>query len=165
MRALTKAGVVLGLGLGGFLDGIVLHQILGWHHLICVSATCGGETVAELKRQNVEDGFFHLAVWLLTAGGVVLLFRAARSSAAQWRGRELVGSMLAGWGIFNLVEGLIDHQLLGLHHVRPGHPQQFAWDMGFLCFGLLLAGLGAWLAHAGRTQPEGLADAPSERDA
>jgi hypothetical protein len=24
----------LGLGLGGFVDGIVLHQVLQWHHLV-----------------------------------------------------------------------------------------------------------------------------------
>jgi uncharacterized membrane protein len=28
----TAAGIFLGLGLGGFFDGIVLHQILQWHH-------------------------------------------------------------------------------------------------------------------------------------
>lgn len=28
------AGVFLGLGLGGFVDGILLHQILQWHHMI-----------------------------------------------------------------------------------------------------------------------------------
>jgi uncharacterized membrane protein len=27
------------------------------------------------------------------------------------------GLVLTGWGIFNVVEGLIDHQILGVHHV------------------------------------------------
>jgi len=46
----------------------------------------------------------------------------------------------ARWGLFNLVEGLVDHQLLGLHHVRPG-PHQTAYDLAFLATsGLLLAG-------------------------
>lgn len=31
---LFRAGLVLGLGLGGFADGIVLHQILGIHHVL-----------------------------------------------------------------------------------------------------------------------------------
>ena len=38
-----------------------------------------------------------------------------------WRSppwRLHVGVLLAGWGGFNLVEGLVDHQLLGIHHVR-----------------------------------------------
>ncbi|TIP73091.1 MAG: DUF2243 domain-containing protein, partial [Mesorhizobium sp.] len=29
----TSAGILLGLGLGGFFDGIVLHQLLQWHHM------------------------------------------------------------------------------------------------------------------------------------
>ena len=27
------AGIVLGLGLGGFVDGITLHQIMQWHNM------------------------------------------------------------------------------------------------------------------------------------
>jgi uncharacterized membrane protein len=56
----------------------------------------------------------------------------------------LSGAMLAGWGTFNLVEGLIDHQLLGIHHVLPGHPQQLLWDMLFLASGALLV-VSGWL--------------------
>ena len=26
--------------------------------------------------------------------------------------------LLVGWGAFNLVEGTIDHEILGIHHVR-----------------------------------------------
>ncbi|MCK1539441.1 DUF2243 domain-containing protein, partial [Bradyrhizobium sp. 176] len=29
-----SAGVLLGLGLGGFFDGIVFHQLLQWHHML-----------------------------------------------------------------------------------------------------------------------------------
>jgi hypothetical protein len=31
-------------------------------------------------------------------------------------------AVLLGWGIFNVVEGLVDHQLLGLHHVNETAP-------------------------------------------
>lgn len=27
-------GLLLGLGLGGFFDGIILHQVLQWHHML-----------------------------------------------------------------------------------------------------------------------------------
>lgn len=57
MNSLTRAGITLGLGLGGFFDGIVLHQILGWHHLICVTAHCQPQSVAQLKAQNTQDDF------------------------------------------------------------------------------------------------------------
>ena len=39
------------------------------------------------------------------------------------------------WGIFNLFEGIIDHQILGIHHVRE---ESLAWDVGFLAFGVAL---------------------------
>ena len=142
---LTRAGIVLGLGLGSFLDGIVLHQILGWHHMVCTTVTCQPTSIEHLKRQNTQDGFFHLAVWILTTTGVCLLFRAGGQPSQNWSGRTLLGSMLVGWGTFNFAEGLIDHQILGLHHVLPGHPQQFLFDMLFLGSGVLLAALGWFL--------------------
>jgi uncharacterized membrane protein len=68
---------------------------------------------------------------------------AARPRAPA-SGRALVGNMLVGWGGFNLVEGIIDHHLLELHHVRdlPEHVPFFDW--AFLLVGgvaMLLAGL------------------------
>jgi uncharacterized membrane protein len=45
--------------------------------------------------------------------------------------------LLAAWGAFNLVEGLIDHQLLGIHHVRDDLGAPLDWDLAFLAFGLL----------------------------
>lgn len=156
---LTRAGLVIGLGIGGFFDGIVLHQILQWHHLVCFTPDCQPTSVEMLKRQNTQDGYFHLAVWILTIIGTVLLFRAARQPDTPWTGpdtpwtgKAFGGSVLAGWGVFNFVEGLIDHQILGIHHVLPG-PHQFAADMAFLASGVLLA-LGGWmLASAGGAEP------------
>lgn len=144
-RALHIAGLVLGLGLGGFFDGIVCHQILGWHHMVCTTFTCQPDSIAALRVQIVQDGYFHLVVWLLTITGVALLFRSARQHTLAGLGRELVGTVLAGWGVFNLVEGLIDHHLLNLHHVRPGHPHELLFDLLFLAFGLLLIGFGRLL--------------------
>ncbi len=140
---LTRAGLVLGLGIGGFFDGIVLHQILQWHHLVCFTPDCKPDSVAMLQHQNTQDGYFHLAVWALTIWGTVLLFWAARKPDTPWTAGAFGGSVLGGWGTFNFVEGLIDHQILGIHHVLPG-PHQFAADMAFLASGLLLA-LAGWL--------------------
>ena len=48
--------------------------------------------------------------------------------------------MLAGWGTFNLVEGIIDHHILGIHHVKAG-ANETALDLAFLALGAaLLAG-------------------------
>jgi uncharacterized membrane protein len=54
--------------------------------------------------------------------------------------------VLAGWGIFDLVEGLVDHQLLGVHHVRDDLGAPLSWDIGFLVFGALLVVAG-WSLH------------------
>ena len=58
-----------------------------------------------------------------------------------------LGGLLAGWGGFNVVEGLVDHQLLGIHHVRSG-AHEVAWDLGFLALGALLVA-GGWLLQRG----------------
>ena len=90
--------------------------------------------LAAMKYNMVWDGVFHALTWILCAVGVALLFRAGRRPDVVWSGRLLFGSMLGGWGLFNLVEGLIDHQLLGIHHVHPGDGQ-LAWDLGFVTLG------------------------------
>ena len=107
-------------------------------------------TLLAVKDNMIWDGMFHALTWTVTAIGVALLFRAGRRGAAPWSGRVLLGAMLGGWGLFNVVEGVIDHELLGVHHVHPGRAE-LAWDLGFLAFGVLLMGIGAGLAR-GRGQ-------------
>ncbi len=149
---LARAGLVLGLGLGGLFDGIVLHQILGWHHVVCTTETCQPDSIAMLQRQITQDGFFDFTVWLLTLAGVVLLFRAARPPAPLWSGHLLGGAILAGWGAFNFTEGLLNHQLLGLHHVLPGDPHELLYDLLFLASGPVFAFTG-WAISRGRVTP------------
>ena len=137
-------GFLLGLGLGGFIDGIVLHQVLQWHHLL--TGERGGEpadTVAGLEANTLADGFFHLATWVLVVLGMAAAIRAWQRGELAPPWRLQVGILLAGWGVFNLVEGLIDHQILELHHVRDDLGAPIGWDLGFLAFGalLVLAGL------------------------
>jgi uncharacterized membrane protein len=138
-------GILLGIGLGGFIDGIVLHQILQWHHMLTSAGGYPSGTVAGLEDNTLADGLFHLATWIATAAGIYLLWRASRAGAT-WSGRELVGLMLAGWGGFNLVEGLIDHQILGIHHVRPGD-NELAYDLAYLGSGVILIAAGLLLAR------------------
>ena len=151
MQPLVRAGFVLGMGFGGFADGIVLHQILGWHHLVCVSAHCRAASIEQLQLQNTQDGYFHLGLWLVLLVGTGLLFRAARQAGPASRDRVLVGAILAGWGLFDFVEGIIDHQILGIHHVLPGHPHQLWFDMLFLAAGVVLFMIGVWLIRSSRS--------------
>ena len=135
---LERAGFVLGIGLGGFADGIILHQLLQWHHMVCTTATCEVHTLAEFKKQTFQDGLFHLAMWLTVIGGVVMLFRALARSPLEASGKTLVGSLFVGWGCFNLIEGIINHHILGLHHVISGSPHQLTADLAFLAVSLVL---------------------------
>jgi uncharacterized membrane protein len=147
---LVQAGLVLGIGFGGLADGIILHSILGWHHLICVGAAeyCQPTSIGQLQLENTQDGFFDLALWLVLLVGTGMLFRAARCALPAGNGRVLFGSILAGAGLFNFLEGLIDHQILGIHHVLPGNPHQFLFDMLYLAIGVLFVVIGAWFIRS-----------------
>ena len=150
-KRLVVAGVVLGLGLGGFVDGIVLHQILQWHHMLS-SAGYPPDTLANLKVDTLADGLFHAATWLLTITGLYLLWRAIEHTSAAWSTATLTGALLVGWGLFDVVEGIVDHEILGVHHVNEtvARAEWIWWDLGFLAFGLLLLLAGWFLLRAGR---------------
>ena len=142
------AGLLLGIGMGGFVDGIVLHQILQWHHM--VSNWIPPTTMEAMHVNMVWDGLFHAVVWLVALVGVFLLWSAAYHQERIPFPQEFVGRLVCGWGWFNLVEGLIDHQLLGVHYVRQV-PNSTVYNLTFLVVGgvgLLLLGRG--LIRTGR---------------
>jgi uncharacterized membrane protein len=63
--------------------------------------------------------------------------------------------ILAGWGLFNLIEGLVDHQLLGIHHVKvdaDGDPV-VVLDVAFLASGVLLLLVGSRLGRSLNAYP------------
>ena len=155
-----SAGLLLGLGLGGFFDGIVLHQLLQWHHLV-TSAGYPPDSVENLKLNTFWDGVFHSATYVFVLLGLAVLWRASRRHPLPWSGRRLIGSMLMGFGIFNLVEGVIDHQILGLHHVNETVPREqwILWDLAFLLWGaaMLVGGFALWRAGARVTRATGAA--------
>jgi len=140
------SGLLFGLGLGGFIDGIVLHQIFQWHHMVSHVAEYPTTTVAGLEVNTLADGFFHLATWALVVAGSITALKAWRAGRLPPSWSFQFGLVLAGWGIFNMVEGLIDHQLLGVHHVRDDWGAPLSWDIGFLAFGVVLIVAG-WLLH------------------
>ncbi len=141
--------VVCGVGFGGFFDGIVFHQILQLHHML---SNAGNDriglgvdpvtTVTGLELNTLWDGLFHAATYLALLAGVFWLW-------ARWRQlppvrppwRLLVGGLLAGWGLFNVVEGIINHQLLAIHHVVDGD-NTVVFDVAFLVAGALMVAAG-----------------------
>lgn len=143
----VSAGILLGLGLGGFFDGIVLHQILQWHHMV-TSAGYPADSLANLELNVMLDGFFHASTYAFTAVGLFLLWRTARKPHFHWSPRLLFATILMGFGVFNLVEGIIDHHILGLHHVNEAVPrdQWIYWDIGFLIWGAAML-VGGWMLY------------------
>lgn len=139
---ILSAGALLGMGLGGFLDGIVFHQILQLHSML--SNRVPRDSIVNVEINMFWDGIFHAGCWLLVAMGVGLLFwTLTRRRQLPPTGRAFLGALLIGWGLFNLVEGLIDHQLLALHHVHQGG--DLRWDQVFLASGVALCGVGVAL--------------------
>ena len=135
-------GVLFGVGLGGFVDGIVLHQILQWHHLVSHTDSHPVSTVPGLEANTLADGLFHVVAWLFVVAASVVTIaqwrRDRRAPSWTWH----VGGALTGWGLFNVVEGLVNHQILGIHHVRDDLGAPLSWDIGFLVFGGLLVAAG-----------------------
>lgn len=153
------AGVLLGIGIGGFFDGIVFHQLLQWHHML-TSAGYPADSVANLQINTFWDGLFHSFTYVCVAIGGGMLWRHARHPHADWSGKLLGGTLLLGWGLFNVAEGIVNHHVLGLHHVNETVPQSqwLVWDLGFLAWGAAMILAGAYLARRGRRETARAAD-------
>ncbi|PCK81677.1 DUF2243 domain-containing protein [Rhizobium sophoriradicis] len=137
-----SSGILFGLGLGGFFDGIVFHQLLQWHHMF--SAWYPIDSVDNLAFNTFWDGVFHSATYLFLLAGLFIFWRSARRPHFRWSTKELIGTVLTGFGLFNLVEGLVNHQLLGIHHVNETADRSawLYWDIGFLAWGAVMLAVG-----------------------
>lgn len=151
-RRYNVGGLLLGVGLGGFVDGIVLHQLFQWHHMLTSTGDHPATTLAGLEVNTLWDGLFHVSAWVATLVGVLLVGTA---TGAPYRnpGRRLIGLLMIGWGGFNLVEGVVDHHVLTIHHVRDDVGAPVGWDLGFLALGALLVLGGLALTGRGREHP------------
>jgi uncharacterized membrane protein len=131
-----RAGITLGVGLGGFVDGILLHQIMHWHNM--GSAILPPTTMGALDQNMIWDGYFHAAMWIVTLAGIYMLLADGRGGMIPPTTRQFTGQLVLGWGLFNLIEGIVDHHILNLHHVRdlPVHVPEYDW------FFLLVGGVG-----------------------
>jgi uncharacterized membrane protein len=162
----VSAGILFGLGLGGFFDGIVLHQILQWHHLVS-SAGYPPDSVHNLEINTFLDGLFHASTYVFVVLGLIVLWRSAHRTHMLWSGKMLAGTVLMGFGIFNLVEGIIDHHLLGIHHVNETAPRDhwIWWDLAFLLWGAAMLVGGRFLLKSGQAETADAAALSSSRRA
>jgi uncharacterized membrane protein len=138
-------GVLIGVGVAGFLDETVFHQLLHWHHFY---------DKAGLDVGLVSDGFFHAGSWLCVVAGLFLFADLQRRQATA--GRMVWAGALMGWGFFQVYDGLFQHKVLGLHQIRYDVdllPYDLMWNIsggiGFV-LGLLLLVTRRRTARAGR---------------
>ena len=152
-RPLIAAGSALGIGLGGFCDGIFFHQILQIHNML--SNWIPRTNLINEEINMFWDGLFDAFCLLTTVVGLIMLWNAIKRQDTVLSGRILTGSSMLGWGLFNIVEGIIDHEVLQVHHVYQNDPNHFLlWDGVFLAFGLMLIFTGTWMI---KTTPSGTA--------
>lgn len=139
---------LLGFSLGGFFDGILLHQVLQWHHLL---SGVSGEAFRDIRVQILADGLFHVLMYVLAFVGVWLLWRARRAPSVPGTDRRLFANALLGFGVWHILDSVLSHWLLGIHRIRMDVDNPLFWDLlWFFVFGVLFIGLGWWLR---RRQP------------
>ncbi len=152
-RARAQAGLrplapllLTGFGLGAFLDGIVLHQVLQWHHLVVDLRPAAD--LEGLEWNTLWDGVFHLVSWVVVVAGLVWTVRdRAALRPVPWR--SLTGALLVGWGAFNITDQVVFHLLLEAHHIRMVEDYQ-VYDWSYTAIGALLVAGGLALAKGGR---------------
>ncbi len=135
------SGGLVGLGSAAFVDEVVFHQVLHWHHFYDRSTSAVG---------LVSDGLLHAVSWLATVGGLLLLARLRGAGSLRAR------TWWAGWflwcGAFQLFDGVVNHKLLGLHQIRYGvdlTPYDTVWLV--VAVALVLVGVVLALRPRGRS--------------
>ncbi|MFD1706607.1 DUF2243 domain-containing protein [Siminovitchia sediminis] len=101
------SGFLFGVGLAAFLDEVLFHQLLQWHHFYDQSTTQMG---------IISDGLFHAFSWFATVGGL-FMFADLRRRKKAWI-QKWWGGVLLGTGLFQLYDGLIQHKVLRIHQIR-----------------------------------------------
>lgn len=149
-RSFHWAGYCIGFALGGFFDGILLHQILQWHHLL---SSVGGTRFSDLRIQVLADGLFHAAMYAIAIVGIWNLVRARHVFVLKNADRLLAANAMIGFGAWHIVDGIVSHWILGIHHVRSDAANPLFWDvLWFALFGILVLGCG-FLVRRWRAPP------------
>lgn len=138
-RVFWGAGL-LGFAIGGFFDGILLHQILQWHHLLSGLQL---NAFADLRVQILADGIFHAAMYFIGAAGLWLLWRTRRDIGSKNADRTIIASALIGFGTWHIVDAILSHWLAGLHRIKMDAENPIVWDLvWFFIFGLAFVAAG-----------------------
>lgn len=147
--SLRWAGYLIGLAMGGFLDGILFHQVLQWHHLLSL---VGGSMFRDIRVQIFADGMFHVLMYVIALAGLYLLWRGRRDIATGGADRALLSAFLLGFGAWHIIDAVVFHWILGIHHIRIKSDNPILWDLALFAVGIAFA---AWGWRVGRTTGSG----------
>jgi uncharacterized membrane protein len=156
---LAWSGYVLGIALGGFFDGILLHQVLQWHHLLSLVP---GQSLRSVEAQILADGLFHVLMYAIALVGLWLLWGARTAFAKDGAARRLLAATVFGFAIWNVIDVVGFHWIAHIHRIRVDVPpeQRLGWDLGWLAlFGAVPLAIAALIARrhgasgGGRTRP------------
>ena len=141
--------MLVGFSLGGFFDGILLHQILQWHHLLS-----DVDALKDMRTQILADGLFHALMYVVAVMGLTRLWRRRAVLSTRDADRILSGHALMGFGIWHIVDGVFSHWVTGIHRIKPDAATPLLWDLGwFFVFGVLPAVAGWYMRR--RTPGDG----------
>jgi uncharacterized membrane protein len=141
-RSPFVAAFVIGIALGGFIDGILLHQVLQWHHLLSLVE---GEAFRDLGTQILFDGLFHVLMYVVALVGLWLLWRARGSMTGRGSDLQVVAAALLGFGVWQVIDVVGFHWIAGIHRIRVDVPNPLFWDIAWL----VVFGAPAWLGGGG----------------
>ena len=153
-RMPALAGGLVGFALGGFADGILLHQVLQWHHLLSLVP---GAALRDIRVQILADGLFHVLMYGLAVLGLALLWRARGTLSGAVTDLRLLGDAALGFCLWQVVDTVLFHWVLVIHRIRVDVLSPLPWDLGWLAaFGLPSLLVGLWLRRsAGSGGPPG----------
>jgi uncharacterized membrane protein len=135
------SGVLLGVGVAAFVDEVIFHQLLHWHHFYDKSTPAAG---------LVSDGLFHAFSWFATIAALFLfadLRRRMALSPLRWWGGLLIGA-----GGFQLYDGTLQHKIMRLHQIRY-HVDVTPYDWTWNVIAAVLIVAGAVLLARARRRP------------
>jgi uncharacterized membrane protein len=141
-RRSMASGALIGVGVAGFIDETVFHQLLHWHHFYDRSTPSWG---------LVSDGLFHASSWFCMIAGLFLFADLRRRDA--WTALRHWAGFCLGLGGFQLYDGLIQHKWWHIHEIRY-HVGLLPYDLLWNVIAAAVLALGLVLLRRARRAPE-----------
>ncbi|WP_440769288.1 DUF2243 domain-containing protein [Natronorubrum sp. DTA28] len=148
-RRLLLSGGTIGFGFGAVVDVVIFHLTLQAHHLF--SGFYDPYSLDGLRTNVMFDGLFLLAMLSIMVVGFGLLWRVVNGTDRRFSTLSLVGSVVVGMGVFNVIDGVVSHYVFDLHNVVHGTE---AWNPPWLVVSVLMLALGLVILRAADTPAE-----------